>query len=313
MLGMWKDYASYIAVLKAISEPTRFRLTRLCAQGELTVSELTRIVGQSQPRVSRHLKLLQDAGVLEGFREQHWVFYRVAQNRQCQQLVSRLLQFLPADDDVMGLDQARLNELREARAKLSEEFVETEVPDWLRLHEYHGDELRFSAAVLEALAGKAVGHLLDIATGTGRMLKIAGPLAESGVGIDLSKKMVMVARNALGQADLAHLTVRQEDMYQMRFPARHFDTVTIDQVLYFASSPDALIKEATRVLKPNGRLLLVAFTEAAGAKTPPSVSIALSDIHRWLESAGLQISTTNVLPGDVLDISLLVSEKSKDC
>ena len=309
---MWKSYDDYIDALRAISEPTRFRLTRLCAQGELTVSELMRIVGQSQPRVSRHLKLLQDAGVLESFREQHWVFYRVAQNSPSQQLVSDLLQHLPADDDLMGFDQTRLNELRDARAKLSEEFVETEVPDWLRLHEYHGDELRFGDAVRDALAGKEVGHLLDIATGTGRMLKIAGPLAESGVGIDLSKKMVMVARNALAEADLPHLTVRQEDMYQMRFPARHFNTVTIDQVLYFASNPDALIREASRVLKPSGRLLLVAFTEAANAKTPPAVSIPLPDVRSWLEDAGLKIVTTNVLPGDVLDISLLVSEKNKD-
>ena len=309
---MWTSYDDYIDALKAIAEPTRFRLTRLCAQGELTVSELMRIVGQSQPRVSRHLKLLQDAGVLESFREQHWVFYRVAQNVPCQQLVHDLLEQLPVDDDLMELDQARLNELLDARAKLSEEFVETEVPDWLRLHEYHGDEQRFSDAVQEALSGKPVGHLLDIATGTGRMLKIAGPLAASGVGIDLSKKMVMVARNALADADLPHLTVRQEDMYQMRFPARHFDTVTIDQVLYFASNPDALIKEATRVLKPNGRLLLVAFTAAAEAKTPPSVSIRISDIHHWLLEAGLTISSTNVLLGDVLDISLLVSEKNKD-
>ena len=309
---MWKSYDDYIDALRAISEPTRFRLTRLCAQGELTVSELMRIVGQSQPRVSRHLKLLQDAGVLESFREQHWVFYRVAQNSPSQQLVSDLLQLLPADDDLMDFDQTRLNELRDARAKLSEEFVETEVPDWLRLHEYHGDELQFGDAVRDALAGREVGHLLDIATGTGRMLKIAGPLAESGVGIDLSKKMVMVARNALAEADLPHLTVRQEDMYQMRFPARHFDTVTIDQVLYFASNPDALIREATRVLKPSGRLLLVAFTEAANAKTPPAVSIPLPDVRSWLEEAGLKIVTTNVLPGDVLDISLMVSEKNKD-
>ena len=173
---MWKSYDDYIDALRAISEPTRFRLTRLCAQGELTVSELMRIVGQSQPRVSRHLKLLQDAGVLESFREQHWVFYRVAQNSPSQQLVSDLLKHLPADDDLMDFDQTRLNELRDARAKLSEEFVETEVPDWLRLHEYHGDELRFGDAVREALGGRVVGHLLDIATGTGRMLKIAGPL-----------------------------------------------------------------------------------------------------------------------------------------
>ena len=159
---MWILYDDYIDALKAIAEPTRFRLTRLCAQGELTVSELMRIVGQSQPRVSRHLKLLQDAGVLESFREQHWVFYRVAQNAHCQQLISGLLEQLPMDDDLMELDQVRLNELRDARAKLSEEFVETEVPDWLRLHEYHGDELRFSDAVKQALVGRDVGHLLDL-------------------------------------------------------------------------------------------------------------------------------------------------------
>ena len=309
---MWTSYHDYIDALKAIAEPTRFRLIRLCAQGELTVSELMRIVGQSQPRVSRHLKLLQDAGVLESFREQHWVFYRVTPNMQCRQLVSNLLEQLPADDDLMGLDQARLNEIRGERAKLSEEFVETEVPDWLRLHEYHGDELRFSDAVKDALSGQPVGHLLDIATGTGRMLKLAGPLADSGVGIDLSKKMVMVARNALAEADLPHLTVRQEDMYQMRFPARHFDTVTVDQVLYFATNPDALVREATRVLKPHGRLLLVAFTEAAQAESPPPVGIVMSDIRRWLEEAGLTVTATNVLPGDVLDISLLVAEKNKD-
>ena len=309
---MWASYDKYIDALKAIAEPTRFRLVSLCAQGELTVSELTRIVGQSQPRVSRHLKLLQDAAVLESFREQHWVFYRLSQRVSCQKLVQDMLEQLPVTDAVMALDQSRLNELRHDRAKLSEAFVETEVPDWLRLHTYHGDEQRFSNAVREALSGQPVGHLLDIATGTGRMLKIAGPLAESGVGIDLSKKMVMVARNALAEANLPHITVRQEDMYQMRFSSRSFDTVTIDQVLYFASNPDVLINEATRVLKPGGQLLLVAFTEAPSAKNPPSVSIALENIKSWLKEAGLMITSANALAGDTLDISLLVSQKIKD-
>ena len=309
---MWTSYDEYIDALKAIAEPTRFRLVRLCAHGELTVSELTRIVGQSQPRVSRHLKLLQDAKVLESFREQHWVFYRTSQLVSCQKLIQDILKQLPTDDAIMALDQSRLNELRHDRAKLSEEFVETEVPEWLRLHEYHGDQQQFEDAVKGALSNRPVGHLLDIATGTGRMLKIAGPLAESGVGIDLSKKMVMVARNALAEADLPHLTVRQEDMYQMRFSSGNFDTVTIDQVLYFASNPDALIKEATRVLKPSGQLLLVAFTEAENAKHPPSVSIALSEIQTWLKEAGLTITSANVLPGEALDISLIISEKTED-
>jgi ArsR family transcriptional regulator len=309
---MWTSYDNYIDALKAIAEPTRCRLTRLCARGELTVSELMRIVGQSQPRVSRHLKLLQDAGVLESFREQHWVFYRLTRDATKQALIQHILEGVPAGDAQMMLDATRLDDLQKARAKLSESFVETEVPDWLKLHEYHGDAARFEAAVHDALGEKPVGHLLDIATGTGRMLKLAGPLAASGVGIDLSKKMVMVARNVLAEAGLAHLTVRQEDMYQMRFPARHFDTVTIDQVLYFADNPDALIKEATRVLKPDGRLLLVAFTQSQTAPAAPAVGIDVSDIEGWIDDAGLTIHTTNVLPGDALDISLLVLEKIKE-
>lgn len=309
---MWTTYDAYIDALKAIAEPTRLRLVRLCAQGELTVSELTRIVGQSQPRVSRHLKLLQDAQLLESFREQHWMFYRVRQTESAQRLISAIVSQAPALDAHLQMDNARLTELREARARLSETFVETEVPDWLRLHEYHGDPERFQQAVVGALAGQPVGHLLDIATGTGRMLKIVGPLARTGVGIDLSKKMVTVARSALAEAELSHLTVRQEDMYQMRFPARHFDTVTIDQVLYFATDPESVIREATRVLKVGGRLLLVAFTPSATADAPPPVSIQMSEIRRFLEDSGLKITTTNVLPGEWLDISLLVSEKTKE-
>ncbi|MDP5341300.1 MAG: metalloregulator ArsR/SmtB family transcription factor [Litorivicinaceae bacterium] len=304
---MWTSFDAYLDALRAIAEPTRLRLVRLCAQGELTVSELTRILGQSQPRVSRHLKLLQDAGLLTRFREQHWVFYRIPEDPQTAQWVAELLTAIPNDDEI-DLDQRRLDEVRMARAKLSEAYVETEVPDWLKLHEFHGDEQRFADAVTHVLSDAPVGHLLDVATGTGRMLRIVGALAASGVGIDLSKKMVMVARSALAEAGLSHLTVRQEDMYQMRFPTNHFDTVTIDQVLYLASNPDALIAEAARVLKPTGRLLLVAFTAADRARVAaPKVSIRLEDITHWLTDAGLCIETHTTLPGSALDISLLVA------
>ena len=118
----------------------------------------------------------------------------------------------------------------------------------------------------------------------------------------------MVARSALAEAGLSHLTVRQEDMYQMRFPSNHFDTVTIDQVLYLASSPDALIAEAARVLKPNGRLLLVAFTPTHAERSPsPKVSLRLETITQWLTQAGLHIDIHRTLPGSTLDISLLVA------
>ena len=243
--------------LKAVADPSRLRLLSLCSQGELTVSDLVRITGHSQPRTSRHLKILQDAGLLESYREQHFIFYRGNRQEPQKTILTTLLNSLDEQDTVLAEDSRRLAGIRKARAQLAESYIEDEVPEWLELHQYHGDEATFSDHLNTLLTGHEVGHLLDIATGTGRMLRLVGPLAESGFGVDLSKKMVVVARDTIEKAGLTHLSVRQEDMYQMRFAANSFDTVTVDQVLYFADNPKVLFQEATRVLKKGGRLLVV--------------------------------------------------------
>ena len=240
--------------LKATADPSRLRLLFLCNQGELTVTDLVRITGHSQPRTSRHLKILQDAGLLESFREQHFIFYRVNRTAPYDDILSTLLGSIDVTDSTIEEDSRRLSVIREARAQLAESYVEDEVPEWLELHRYHGDEQTFRKHVTALLEGHKVGHLLDVATGTGRMLGLVGPMAASGYGVDLSKKMVVVARDAIEKAGMTHLSVRQEDMYQMRFAANSFDTVTIDQVLYFADDPAALFQEATRVLKRGGKI-----------------------------------------------------------
>ena len=218
---------------------------------------------------------------------------------------------LDTADSTLAEDSRRLAVIRDARAQLAETYVEDEVPEWLELHRCHGDEATFKSHVSQLLSGHSVGHLLDIATGTGRMLRLVGPLADSGFGVDLSKKMVIVARDAIETAGLTHLSVRQEDMYQMRFAANSFDTVTIDQVLYFADDPKALFEEATRVLKRGGKLLVVAFTQHEDpASQPVPVSVDMKSIMGWLMSEDLSIEQIDKIPGESLDISLILASKT---
>ena len=297
--------------LKAAADPSRLRLLFLCSQGELTVTDLVRITGYSQPRTSRHLKILQDAGLLESFREQHFIFYRVNRHPPYNDILSTLLASIDAADSTIEEDSRRLSVIREARAQLAESYVEDEVPEWLELHRYHGDEQTFREHVTSLLEGHKVGHLLDIATGTGRMLGLVGPMATSGYGVDLSKKMVVVARDAIEKAAMTHLSVRQEDMYQMRFAANTFDTVTIDQVLYFADDPAALFQEATRVLRRGGKMLIVAFTQHEGANVPQiSVSVDMKSIMSWLVNEDLSVEQIDKIPGESLDISLILATKT---
>lgn len=297
--------------LKAAADPSRLRLLFLCNQGELTVTDLVRITGHSQPRTSRHLKILQDAGLLESFREQHFIFYRVNRQPPFNSILTTLLGSIDTTDSTIEEDSRRLSVIREARAQLAESYVEDEVPEWLELHRYHGDEQTFREHVVGLLEGHNVGHLLDVATGTGRMLGLVGPMAASGFGVDLSKKMVVVARDAIEKAGMTHLSVRQEDMYQMRFAANSFDTVTIDQVLYFADDPAALFQEATRVLKRGGKMLIVAFTQHEGDDTQQvSVSVDMKSIMSWLVNEDLSVEQIDKIPGESLDISLILATKT---
>ena len=297
--------------LKAAADPSRLRLLFLCNQGELTVTDLVRVTGHSQPRTSRHLKILQDAGLLESFREQHFIFYRVNRQAPYDDILNTLLGSIDAADSTIEEDCRRLSVIREARAQLAESYVEDEVPEWLELHRYHGDEQTFREHVTALLDGHNVGHLLDVATGTGRMLGLVGPIAASGYGVDLSKKMVVVARDAIEKAGMTHLSVRQEDMYQMRFAANSFDTVTIDQVLYFADDPAALFQEATRVLKREGKMLVVAFTQHDGENVEQvSVSVDMKSIMGWLVNEDLSVEQIDKIPGESLDISLILATKT---
>jgi DNA-binding transcriptional ArsR family regulator len=220
--------------LRAGAEPTRLRLLGLCAEGEVTVSELTQILGQSQPRVSRHLKLLCDAGLLERLPEGSWVFYRLARSGKAGELARSLIALLPADDPILVRDRQGLAAVREQRAASASAYFRDNAEHWDAIRSLHIDEGEVERALLETLPPGQVGELLDIGTGTGRLLELFGKHGTNGVGLDLSREMLAVARANLTRAGLANCYVRQGDMYRLPWNAPSFDAVTIHQVLHFA-------------------------------------------------------------------------------
>jgi len=241
-----------LQALRAAAEPTRLRLLAICAEGELSVGEITQVIGQSQPRVSRHLKLLCDAGLLVRFRDHNRVFCRVPPKGAGAELVCFVLDLLDADDDKRQLDHQRTEQLKRKRARHASDYL-SHLSD-----AYEGfTEIEVGSAIVQALSGDGLGELLDIGTGTGRILKLLGERAEHAVGVDISSEMLLVARSNLHAAGLDRCTVRPGDMYQLPFANDSFDTVTMDEVLREAERPSAVIAEAARILRPGGRLLIV--------------------------------------------------------
>jgi len=239
-----------MAALRAVAEPSRLRLIVLCARGELTVSELTQILGQSQPRVSRHLKLLCEAGLLDRFREGSWVFYRLSQSSPAAALARQLVAACGETDPTITLDLQRLAVIKRQRADLANAYFRENAARWHRIRSLYIDEHEVETALVEIIAAADPGDLLDIGTGTGRMLEILAPRVERALGIDQSREMLAVARVNLERAGLENGSVRLGDMYQLALADASFDAVVIHQVLHYADRPAAVIAEAARVLRP---------------------------------------------------------------
>lgn len=287
-----------LAGLKAAAEPTRLRLLRICAQGELTVGEITRVIAQSQPRVSRHLKILCDAGLLVRFRERHWVFYRVPLSGPEAGLVGNILQNLAIEDSEFLVDQQRLEDVLAERARLASGYL-------AELRQPSVSDKQLSAAVRKLLGSRPVGDLLDIGTGTGRLLRFLGESAEQAVGVDISSKMLLVARSNLHSAGLSQCMVRHANMYQMPFTNASFDTITIDDVLNEAEDPAAAVAEAARILRATGCLLLIEkIPSATGVGDPENTGP-----ERWLRDAGLGCSATALVPEKHPAVVLCLGQK----
>lgn len=295
--------------LRAAGEPTRLRLLALCAHGELSVSELTQILGQSQPRVSRHLKLLVEAGLLTRFREGSLVFYRIAEGSQSAHLARTLVDLLPDSDTELTRDLARLDKIRQKRAELAENYFQENAADWNKIRALHVPEDEVEAKLKEMVGPERIPAYLDIGTGTGRLLELFAPQIDRGVGLDLSSEMLAIARTQLEKSEYRHIQIRKGDMYNMPIDDSSINLATLHLVLHYSLEPAAVISEAARTLGDNGRLVIVDFAphqEEHLRTEHKHQRLGFSDreIEQAMEQAGLIPGATESLVGDPLTVKL---------
>ncbi len=248
-------------MLRAAGDPTRLRLLLLLRQAELTVSELIEIVGQSQPRVSRHLKLLGEAGLVERFKEGSWVFCRAADRGTGAELGAAVAAL--ADPALQEADKARLTHVRQARANAAAAYFKSNAAEWERIRALHAPEADVEHAIARHLTSRSIENFLDAGTGTGRMLELIAPHAKRAVGIDVSPDMLAIARDRLLRESIQNAQVRLGDIFRLPFPtgsaASGFDVVLFHQVLHYLDDPGAAVSEAARVMAPGARLLIADF------------------------------------------------------
>ncbi len=304
--------------LKAAAEETRLRILAICAYAELTVTELTHILGQSQPRVSRHLKLLCDAGLLNRSREGSWVFYRRGESadRRSNELVKSILCSIPENDAQFRRDMRRLAEVRKNRRAAAESYFRENAAEWDSLRSLHIDEEKVEERMLSFTTGARDQSIIDIGTGTGRILELFGRRMARGVGFDLSHEMLSLARTRMDEAGLTTCQVRHGDMYQLPIEDESFDIATLHLVLHYADDPGAVIHEAARVMATNAQLIIVDYApheleELRNQHAHRRLGFSDSKVRELLFAAGLELSAVDSLPGDPLTLKIWVGTKTE--
>lgn len=288
------SFEALIAALDAAGEPTRLRLLWLLAEAELTVTELVMILGQSQPRISRHLKLLLEAGLVERHREGAWAFFLAAAAAPAGKLLKEVLATLSTDDQVLAADRERLAEVRRARTEQAARYFAVHATDWDRIRALHIREERVESAISELVGRAPLNALLDLGTGTGRMLELLAPRASRSVGIDQSPQMLALARARIEKAGLRNVQLRQGDIYALPIEQGRYDLVVIHQVLHYLDDPARAVREAARALRPSGRLLIVDFAphEEESLRTEYAhrrLGFSGAEIAAQMEDAGIEV------------------------
>jgi ArsR family transcriptional regulator len=302
--------------LRAAAEPTRLRILALCLRGELTAGELTRTLGQSQPRVSRHLKLLCEAGLLDRFQEGTWAFFHLPATGFGADLVRTLLAQISDDDATIRRDLQRLEVIKEERAARANSYFGENAAGWDRIRALHVDEAEVESALIDLLPQDRVKNLLDIGTGTGRVLQLLDRHVDHGLGLDLSREMLSVARANLADPRYAHCTLRQADMYQLPVEEGAFDLIVLHMVLHFSDRPASVIAEAARALAPGGHFLIVDFAphsmeELRDEHAHRRLGFAREEVEGWCLDNGLEVVEVRDLDGDPLTVSIWKTRSSQ--
>ena len=306
-----------LRILKATADPSRIRLLILCVHGEFTVSELVQVIGQSQPRVSRHLRILCDAGLLQRTQQGNWVFYRSFSKGVNAEFVRHLTALIPAKDPTIQLDQQRLMKLKNDRLQAATLYFQESASDWDSIRALHVDDVNVERELQKCVVAAKPRKLLDIGTGTGRILKVLGPCVQDAEGIDFSHEMLNLARVNLDDPSLRHCRVRHGDMYQLPYQDQSFDFITIHQVLHFTDQPQLVLKEATRVLKKGGQIAIIDFysherEELRTKYQHRRLGFSNDEIENWLDQVGLGMKRPIRFGGDPLAVVIWTGVTSKE-
>ncbi|MBB3914190.1 ArsR/SmtB family transcription factor [Rhizobium fabae] len=283
-----------VDVLKAAGEPTRLRLLALLDGGDLTVTDLTEILGQSQPRISRHLKLLGEAELIERYQEGAWAYFRLKQDGKAALLVRALLKHVSENDPTILRDGERLSQVKRQRAERAQAYFSRNAAEWDELRRLHAADEEVDAAVIRLLGNQPIDSLLDLGTGTGRILELLSGLYRRAIGVDASRDMLSVARANLDKSRITKATVRHADILNLPFEGQDFDLVTIHQVLHFFDQPEIAIAEASRMLRPGGRLVVIDLApHTLEYLRDEHAHVRLGFSHQamsdWLRKAGLDV------------------------
>lgn len=302
-----------VDVLKAIGEPTRMRLLILLSKGDLTVSDLTDILGQSQPRISRHLKLLADAGLIERYQEGAWAYFRSIKDGRNASLLRNIIDAVTLDDKILSHDHERLVSVKDARATKAQEYFSLNAESWEEIRKHHVPEERVEKELCNIIGSAPINSLLDLGTGTGRILELLQGQYRRGLGVDASHRMLTIARDKLDKAGITHASVRQGDIFNLSFDRQSFDLIIIHQVLHFLYDPAPAIKEAAKMLSPGGRMVVIDFaphdldylrSEFAHSR----LGFPHETVTEWMEAQGLEIEKiSDLTPQNEQDQKLTVT------
>ncbi|MCV0397530.1 MAG: metalloregulator ArsR/SmtB family transcription factor [Rhizobiaceae bacterium] len=286
-----------VDTLKAAAESSRLRILLLLNQGDLTVTDFTEILGQSQPRVSRHLKLLMEAGLIGRYQEGSWAYFRLSDSGGAREFVAGIAARLRDDDVTVERDREKLVAVKARRRERAAGYFRANAERWDQIRSLHAPDRAVETALKRIVGRRPFQSMLDLGTGTGRILEILAPLYRRGVGVDSSREMLAVARANLDNAGVSNALVRQGDIYAPPVERESFDLVTIHQVLHYLDDPAGAIREAARALRPSGRLIIVDFAPHALEflrEEHAHLRLGFSDeqIGEWMEEAGLEVGET---------------------
>jgi ubiquinone/menaquinone biosynthesis C-methylase UbiE len=298
------------SLFHALADPSRLRIVSLLREMELSVGELAHVLGQSQPRVSRHVRILSDCGLIGRHKEGSWVYLGLVTGEPTGSVLAAIEGL--ADDEAraqFASDSARLDSVRADRAEAARRYFEAHAATWDSIRSLHIDESKVERAIEQALGDRPLGTLVDIGTGTGRMLELFAPRADRAVGVDRSSEMLRLARVKLEDAGIGGASLRQGDMYSLPLADRSADSIILHQVLHYAQQPGAAIAEAARVLAPGGRLLVIDFAQHDRAELREQdahlrLGFADDAIRGWFAAAGLAVDRIDRLEGGELTVIL---------